>query len=266
MEPDLGTIVSMFSAALKEADDACPGLIDLQRGRESNWVRCRPLTGESSHRSELGKPCRVVDPLSYSKCGAIRSNWGEGISPHEERCVVERVVHSLRRNPATSWLGDLIECEKPYRSLLRSKKGSCDIVIEKQGDILWLIEVKAIRLLNGKCGIENTPPGEDCHAGRYDGSDPEAKFDRLVTLNDSALSDVSKLNDPALPGRKAVLVVGYDYKVRDLWMEPEIRRFEVSAAERARLGERQSASFGPLRHHHHTHGTVYAWEIEPLSA
>ena len=75
----------------------------------------------------------------------------------------------------------------------------------------------------------------------------------------SALSDCEKLASSVLPGRKAVMIFGYDYEG---WsMDPAIRAFETLASQRVALGDRHDASFAHLLHPVHQTGRVFAWEV-----
>lgn len=80
----------------------------------------------------------------------------------------------------------------------------------------------------------------------------------------SALTDCEKLVISGLPGRKAILIFGYEY---DGWdMTPAIEAFETLARERVRLGPRSSAPFVGLVHPVHQRGAVFAWEITARNA
>src|SRR3712207_1371919 len=72
----------------------------------------------------------------------------------------------------------------------------------------------------------------------------------------SALTDCDKLAGSGLPGRKAILIFGYDY---DGWsMDPAVEAFEVLAGQRVHLGDRHVASYGDLVHPVHDRGRVFA--------
>ena len=61
------------------------------------------------------------------------------------------------------------------------------------------------------------------------------------------------------PGKKAMLVFGYDYEG---WqMDPAIDAFEVLARSRVELGGRQVSRFGNLVHPVHQRGRVFLWEV-----
>ena len=76
----------------------------------------------------------------------------------------------------------------------------------------------------------------------------------------SALTDCSKLVASGLPGRKAIVIFGYDY---DGWaMDPAIEAFETLASERVILSGRHEAAYDHLVHPVHQRGRVFAWEVE----
>jgi hypothetical protein len=75
----------------------------------------------------------------------------------------------------------------------------------------------------------------------------------------SAVTDCGKLATSGLPGRKAIMIFGYDY---DGWaMDPAIEAFETLASERVILGKRNQAAYYHLVHPVHQRGRVFAWEI-----
>lgn len=72
----------------------------------------------------------------------------------------------------------------------------------------------------------------------------------------SALTDCGKLIRSGLPGRKAIVIFGYDY---DDWpMDPAI---ETLASQRVILGDQHAATYDHLVHPVHQRGRVFAWEI-----
>jgi hypothetical protein len=76
----------------------------------------------------------------------------------------------------------------------------------------------------------------------------------------SALTDCAKLVRSGLPGRKAIVIYGFDYPA---WpMDPVIEAFEVLARVPVTLGERCEASFTDLIHPVHQRGRVFGWEAQ----
>ena len=107
---------------------------------------------------------------------------------------------------------------------------------------LWAIEVKMMRLLRNNGDVE-----------------PSAVGHLLSPHEASALVDCEKLVRSFLPGRKAILIYGFDYDAYPL--QPMLDAFELLARLRVRLIERHSADFAFLVHPHHRCGSVVAWEI-----
>jgi hypothetical protein len=77
----------------------------------------------------------------------------------------------------------------------------------------------------------------------------------------SALTDCGKLVRSGLPGKKAIVIYGFDYP--GLPMDPAIEAFEVLAARAVRLGKRAVGSYADLVHPVHGHGRVFGWEVTP---
>lgn len=75
----------------------------------------------------------------------------------------------------------------------------------------------------------------------------------------SALTDCVKLAESGLPGRKAVVIYGFDYPT--LAMDPAIEAFEVLANRWVHLGPRSVAAYEELVHPVHLAGRVFGWEI-----
>lgn len=80
----------------------------------------------------------------------------------------------------------------------------------------------------------------------------------------SALTDCRKLIESDLPGRKAVVIYGFDYP--QLPMDPAIEAFQVLARQWVGLGFRAVGSYQDLVHPVHTEGRVFGWEILPTAA
>jgi hypothetical protein len=75
----------------------------------------------------------------------------------------------------------------------------------------------------------------------------------------SALTDCYKLVTSDLPGRKGMLIFGYDY---DGWaMDPAVEAFEALASERVTPSGRYVATYDHLVHPVHQRGRVFAWEV-----
>jgi hypothetical protein len=62
-----------------------------------------------------------------------------------------------------------------------------------------------------------------------------------------------------MPGRKAIVIFGYDY---DDWpMDPAVEAFETLASQRVALGDQHAAAYDQLVHPVHLRGRVFAWEV-----
>ena len=75
----------------------------------------------------------------------------------------------------------------------------------------------------------------------------------------SALTDCAKLLESGLPGRKAVVIYGFDYP--KLPMDPAIEAFETLAGRWVGLGTRYVSHYADLVHPVHAAGRVFGWEI-----
>jgi hypothetical protein len=75
----------------------------------------------------------------------------------------------------------------------------------------------------------------------------------------SALTDCTKLVEPPIQARRAIVIYGFDDDRRPL--EDIVNAFEILARSRVNLGRRHTSRFGPLVHPVHRTGEVFAWEI-----
>jgi hypothetical protein len=80
----------------------------------------------------------------------------------------------------------------------------------------------------------------------------------------SALTDCRKLVQSNLPGRKAIIIYGFDYP--KLPMDPAIAAFEVLARRWVGLSDRVVSFYDNLVHPVHKEGRVFGWEILPNGA
>ena len=161
-----------------------------------------------------------------------------GIGPHTERQTVKLVADEL-----TTLQNETLELEVPYPNSPRSK---CDLCIYKQDKQLWALEIKMLRLMG-----DNGKPNDNILMHILSPY-PEHR---------SAVTDCVKLFDSGLPGRKAILIYGYDY---DDWpMEPAIEAFEVLANYSVELSPRVESQVDNLIHPVHKRGKVFGWEILP---
>lgn len=161
-----------------------------------------------------------------------------GIGPHSESETLRLVLDELVKMDST-YAANASDVTYPGSSRQR-----CDLCLGTEPDWTWVIEAKLLRLLG-----DNGKPNDNMltHVlSPYPG-------------HRSALTDCSKLAASSFPGRKAVVIIGYDY---DHWpLELALEAFETLAQQRVRLGIRANASFSELIHPVHQRGIVTAWEI-----
>jgi hypothetical protein len=156
-----------------------------------------------------------------------------GIGPHTEKQTVELVTFTFDQSVS-------YDLEVPYPESVRSK---CDLVIRTPE--VWSVEIKMLRFMG-----DNGKPNDNI------------LMHILSPYREhrSALTDTEKLLRSSLPGRKAILIYGYDYE--DWPMDPAIDAFEVLARQKVQLSRRVESSTGPLVHPVHCAGRVFGWEIE----
>lgn len=129
----------------------------------------------------------------------------------------------------------------PYPGASRQR---CDWCLGSAPTWDWVIEVKMLRMFgdNGKLNdnmlMHVLSPYPD---------------------HRSALAGCQKLVRSGLPGRKAIVVFGYDYT--DWPMDPAIEAFETLVSERVALGDKHAAAYDNLVHPVHQRGRVFAWEV-----
>jgi hypothetical protein len=164
-----------------------------------------------------------------------------GIGPHSEARTVELVADQMRALHAARYSGR-VSTSVPYPDITRQK---CDLCVGAAPNWDWAIEVKMLRMLgdNGKLN--------DNILMHILSPYPEHR---------SALTDCEKLVASALPGRKGIIIYGYDHPEWPL--VPAIEAFERLASARVVLGDRVTASFHGLVHPVHSYGAVYGWPLE----
>ena len=158
-----------------------------------------------------------------------------GIGPHTESETITLALAEL-----CAGLSDVqFEREVPYPAIARSR---CDVVID--GTAGWAVEVKLLRLL-GDNGLKN-----------------DNMLMHILSpypVDHSALTDCPKLLRSGFEGRKAIVIIGYDYDA--LPLAPTIRAFELLATSEVGLFAAKPASFEGLIHPVHRRGAVFGWEI-----
>jgi hypothetical protein len=185
---------------------------------------------------------RIDSRRPQAKNARTGEAYQPGIGPHGEPAVVQLVALEL-----AILRPDLYqECSLgvSYPGLRRQQ---CDLCIGTSPRWRWAIEVKMLRLMG-----DNGRPNDNMLThilSPYPG-------------HRSALTDCQKLACSDLPGRKAVLIYGFDYP--QLGMEPAIDAFETLAKQRVSLSDRYIADYNDLIHPVHTSGRVFGWEIRSL--
>jgi hypothetical protein len=161
-----------------------------------------------------------------------------GIGPHPEAATIRLVVDELAAlDPAYSGCA----LNVPYPGASRQR---CDWCVGTQPDWDWAVEVKLLRLLG-----DNGLPNDNMLMHILS---PYAE-------HRSALTDCEKLVHSGLPGRKAIVIFGYDHDEWDTMIAVEA--FEMLARRRVALGSRHMGHFDGLAHPVHRRGRVYAWEV-----
>jgi hypothetical protein len=163
-----------------------------------------------------------------------------GFGPHPEAQAVDLVADALQAlNPAI--YEERTYTSIPYPSAPRQK---CDLCIGEKPIWDWSVEVKMLRLIG-----DNGKPNDNILMHILS----------PYPQHRSALTDCFKLVTSEFPGRKAVLIYGFESESYPL--EPAINAFEVLAREAKFLGRRYEAHFANLVHPYHQFGAVYGWEI-----
>ena len=120
----------------------------------------------------------------------------------------------------------------------------CDLCIGERSTWDWSVEVKMLRFIG-----DNGKPNDNI-------------LMHILSPNPqhrSALTDCSKLIMSEFPGRRAVLIYGFESEKYPL--EPAIDAFEILASKANFIGRRNEAHFANLVHPYHQFGAVYGWEV-----
>lgn len=173
-----------------------------------------------------------------ARTGAV---YQPGIGPHPETQAVALIVAELQHIAAERYSG-LVQTNISYPK----GRQKCDLCIGTSPSWEWAIEIKMLRLMG-----DNGKPNDNMLMHILS---PYAA-DR------SALTDCAKLLESGLPGRKAVVIYGYDYP--NLLMDPAVEAFEILARHRVELGTRCVSDYGDLVHPVHVAGRVFGWEVRP---
>lgn len=162
-----------------------------------------------------------------------------GIGPHPETQTVALIVSELAALAPERYQSQLFTGISYPQS-----QQKCDLCIGAAPDWDWAIEIKMLRLMG-----DNGKPNDNMLMHIL------SPYPR----DRSALTDCLKLLESGLPGRKAVVIYGFDYP--GLPMEPAIDAFEQLAARWVLLGPRHVGSYTELVHPVHVSGRVFGWEI-----
>ena len=205
-------------------DDGC--VIDLTRLVEDFAVAVQ--------RADSHKPQAVASTTGRA--------YQPGIGPHTESQTIRLVTNEL---VALDQEYAAYALDVPYPGASRQR---CDWCLGSRLSWDWAIEAKMLRMFgdNGKLNDNMLMHVLSPYSAHR-----------------SALTDCGKLVHSDLPGRKAIMIFGYDYN--DWPMDPAIEAFETLASERVTLGDRHAAVYNQLVHPVHQRGRVFAWEVEGRS-
>ena len=175
-----------------------------------------------------------------ARTGAL---YQPGIGPHPETQAVALVVSELTE----------INRLRYHQRLATgiSYPGSrqkCDLCVGDAPRWDWSVEIKMLRLMG-----DNGKPNDNMLMHILS----------PYPADRSAVTDCPKLLTSGLPGRKAILIYGFDYT--DLPMDPAIDAFETLANRLVQLGPRCVGSYDNLVHPVHRQGRVFGWELSPIT-
>lgn len=174
---------------------------------------------------------------------AVNQRTGEafrpGIGPHPEADAVSLVMKALSRLYPERYRDYSLAVRYPGTG-----RRKCDLCLGTSPNWEWAIEVKSVRFLG-----DNAKPNDSILMHVLS----------PYPSHRSALTDCEKLRESGLPGRKAILVYGFEDPTWPL--EPVIAAFECLARARGFLGVRHSTSFTGLIHPVHSRGVVLGWDL-----
>lgn len=175
-----------------------------------------------------------------AKSARSQALYQPGLGPHTEAQTVAMVMEELAGNGGLRYAG-AYRREVRYPAFPRSK---CDLCLGPADESGLAVEIKMLRLMG-----DNGKPNDNI-------------LMHLLSpypAHRSAVTDCEKLLGSRLPGRKGILIFGYEYE--DWPMELAIRAFEVLASQRVELGTRFEGEGAGLVHPVHRHGRVFGWEL-----
>jgi hypothetical protein len=191
--------------------------------------------------AELARGFLAADalrPVAMSHRGTRA--YQPGIGPHSENAAVALALASIADHATFGPCGQFA----PYPGAPRQK---CDLWVGLPYE--WVVEIKMARL-RGDNGNPDDTAIKDIMS--------PYESDR------SALADCTKLANADFACHKAIVIYGFDYP--DRLLDPVIDAFELLAARKVQLGQREVATFGPLVHPVHAAGRVFGWEVKPSAA
>jgi hypothetical protein len=159
-----------------------------------------------------------------------------GLGPYAEDAAVRLILAAMRINHGDRYG----ECGQQLRH--PGSRQACDLWIGSP--VEWVAEVKMARFFG-----DNGRP------------DDTSLKDILspYPAHRSALTDSLKLATSTLPGRKAMIVYGFDYPTMTL--DPAIEAFEALATRSVAFSPRLVARLERLVHPVHREGRVFGWEV-----
>jgi hypothetical protein len=166
----------------------------------------------------------------------VHKTYKPGIGPHAEDLAVRLAISELQARSRTRYpaIGQGLRYPE--------SRQKCDLWIGEP--LSWAIEIKMARFFGNN--------------GRPD----DTSIKDLLSpypMHRSALTDTVKLAESKLPGRRALVIYGFDYAQAPLL--EAIEAFEVLAKLRVSLGPRHRAELGHLVHPVHASGSVFGWEV-----
>ncbi|MFI6757986.1 hypothetical protein ACIBF5_02400 [Micromonospora sp. NPDC050417] len=191
---------------------------------------------------DFASALQTADAKRPQATSPTKRTYQPGIGPHTEQDTIKLVLNELA-DLSPGYRKDGLNVRYPGTSRQR-----CDWCLGEPPSWDWAIEAKMLRLFG-----DNGKPNDNM-------------LTRVLSpypAHGSALTDCDKLVSSTLPGRKAILIFGYDYKEQkvEMEMEPAIQAFETLARLRVNLGDRFVATYDQLVHPVHKRGRVFAWEI-----
>jgi hypothetical protein len=173
-----------------------------------------------------------------ARTGAV---YQPGIGPHPETKAVALIVSELEGLFAARYAGAM-QTNISYPN----GRQKCDLCVGASPSWDWAIEIKMLRLMG-----DNGKPNDNMLMHILS----------PYPADRSALTDCVKLLESGLPGRKAVIIYGFDYP--NLPMDPAVEAFETLAGRWVGLGSRYVSHYSDLVHPVHVAGRVFGWEIAP---